>query len=160
MKNCRFNDDLNNIKNRYQFEIYYYSHENTYTYNHELNYIHFRTTMSDLHLEKKFELLKAKFTNLIKNKIDIQKTLNNQNLLDGLISEYNNIKKEAKEKYESSNELLRKIREDYIKNKEKKDVKITFDKVCHEIIDSNTKEYIRYEKALILIVDKFNLINI
>ena len=73
-----------------------------------------------------------------------------------MITELNNIKKESKEKYDYSQNLLEKLKNDYKKNKENKEAKIIFGNVSRDIVESTYKFYIKCEKRLIIIVDNIN----
>ena len=89
-----------------------------------------------------------------KNKIESSKKI-----LEELIIEYNNIKKEAKDKYEYYDKLLIQFEKDYSKNNETNGVDVIFKKISKDIMDNAINNFIKCEKAIIVIIEKFNSIN-
>ena len=80
-------------------------------------------------------------------------------MIDEMITELNNIKKESKEKYDFSQNLLDELKNDYEKKKENKEAKIIFENVSRDIVESTYKFYIQCEKKLIIIVDNIKSFN-
>ena len=80
--------------------------------------------------------------------------------MDQLIVEYNNIKNNAQDKFDFSVKLIRELDKNYIKNHEKNGAHAIYRNLCKDINDSAVKYYIKCEKSLILIVDKFNSIHL
>ena len=89
-----------------------------------------------------------------KNIDEIQKS-KNKKLLDSLIKKLNDIQIKADVNWEYPNKLLKKIEKEYLENKNKKGAKEIYDNVCREIIDSDVKKYIKYEKSIIIIVENY-----
>lgn len=89
------------------------------------------------------------------NKIDEIQKGKSKKLLESLIKQFNDIKIKAKANFDYSNQLLEEIEKDYLKNGTKKDVDVTYDKVCRGIIDSAVEQYIKYEKSIIIIVENY-----
>ena len=75
--------------------------------------------------------------------------------MESLIKELKDIRIKADADWEYSNDLLKIIEKEYLKNKNKKDAKDIYNKVSKGIIDSDIEKYIKYEKALIIIVDNY-----
>ena len=76
--------------------------------------------------------------------------------LEKLIDVFNDIKIKAKDTHDYSENLLAKIKEAYLKNKDKIGVNEYYDKICRGILDSAIEKYISFEKSVIIIVDNFN----
>lgn len=87
--------------------------------------------------------------------LDENQKIENKKKLEKLIEDFNNIKIKAKETLDYSVNLLMKIEEDYLKNKNKNGVNEYYDKVCRGIMDSAIEQYIRYEKKIIIIFDNY-----
>lgn len=75
--------------------------------------------------------------------------------LEKLIEDFNDIKIKAKDTLDYSDNLLLKLEEDYLKNKNRNGVNEFYDKVCRGIMDSAIEKYISFEKSLINIVDNY-----
>ena len=88
-------------------------------------------------------------------KLDENQKKESKKKLEKLINDFNNIKVKAKATLDNSVHLLNKIEEDYLKNKNKNAVNKYYDKVCRVIMDSAIKQYISYEKSIIIIFDNF-----
>ena len=82
--------------------------------------------------------------------------LKKKKIIDEMITELNNIKKESKEKYDYSQNLLEELKNDYEKSKENKEAKTIFENVSRDIVESTYEFYIKCEKRLIIIVDNIN----
>ena len=145
-----FSDDLNFIKNRYKYTI----ENGDYEFNNKLNYYFFKGVLIDTGLDDKFKQLQKKMDN-DQRSIDENQKIENKKKLEKLIEDFNNIKIKAKETLDYSVNLLMKIEEDYLKNKNKNGVNEYYDKVCRGIIDSAIEQYISYEKKIIIIVDNY-----
>ena len=144
-----YSDDLNFIKNRYKYTI----KDGNYEANNKLNYYFFYGVFINTGLDDKFELLKKKLENdhlsLDENKKKEKKKL------EKLIEDFNDIKIKAKDTLDYSDNLLLKLEEDYLKNKNRNGVNEFYDKVCRGIMDSAIEKYISFEKSLINIVDNY-----
>ena len=92
-------------------------------------------------------------------KLDEEKKNYLKKELKDLVDEYNTIKDEAKAKFEFSDKLLEELEKDYLKNEDINGALKIFCKISQEIIDTNIKYFIEFEKKLILIIDKFNSLN-
>ena len=136
-----FSDDLDFIKNRYKYTIENGDYEN----NNKLNYYFFKGILIDTGLDDKFKQLQKKMDN-DQRILDENQKIENKKKLEKLIEDFNNIKIKAKETLDYSVNLLMKIEEDYLKNKNKNGVNEYYDKVCRGIIDSAIEQYISYEK--------------
>ena len=79
--------------------------------------------------------------------------------------EYNSILNNAKAQFHFSDDLIRQFDNSYKKNFDKNGTKTTifgtiYRSLCKDALESAIKEYIKCEKGLILIVDKFNSISL
>ena len=145
-----FSDDLDFIKNRYKYTI----ENGDYEFNNKLNYYFFKGVLIDTGLDDKFKQLQKKMDN-DQRILDENQKIENKKKLEKLIEDFNNIKIKAKDTLDYSVNLLMKIEEDYLKNKNKNGVNEYYDKVCRGIIDSAIEQYISYEKKIIIIVDNY-----
>lgn len=87
--------------------------------------------------------------------LDENQKIKNKKKLEKLIEDFNNIKIKAKDTLDYSFNLLMRIEEDYLKNKNKNGVNEYYDKVCREIMDSAIEQYISYKKKIIIIEDNY-----
>ena len=71
--------------------------------------------------------------------------------------EYNSILNNAKAQFHFSDDLIRQFDNSYKKNIDKNGI---YRSLCKDALESAIKEYIKCEKGLILIVDKFNSISL
>lgn len=149
MKGDYFTDDLNQIKERYKNT----RNNLSYVAVNELNHFYFLRVIFEIRLEPKFKELKQKME-MDENINEIQKS-KNKKLQESLIKEFKDIRIKADADWEYSNNLLKRIEKEYLKNKNKKDAKEIYDKVSKGIIDSDIEKYIKYEKAIIIIVDNY-----
>ena len=145
-----FSDDLDFIKNRYKYTI----KNGDYEFNNKLNYYFFKGVLIDTGLDDKFKQLQKKMDN-DQRILDENQKIENKKKLEKLIEDFNNIKIKAKDTLDYSVNLLMKIEEDYLKNKNKNGVNEYYDKVCRGIMDSAIEQYISYEKKIIIIVDNY-----
>ena len=112
--------------------------------------------MKKLELDSKLQKLKQKIEDYNGDKFDEIEIKKKKKIIDEMITELNNIKKESKEKYDYSQNLLEELKNDYKKNKENKEAKTIFGNVSRDILESTYKFYIKCEKRLIIIVDNIN----
>ena len=112
-----------------------------------------------MHFDKKVESLMDKIENNDIAKTNEEKKDSIKKILKDLVTEYNSIKDDAKANYEYSGHLLHEIEKSYLKNDNIGTASKAFCKVSQDIIDTIIKYYIKYEKKLILIMDKFNCLN-
>ena len=155
-KPINYSDKLDEIKNRYDCKILL-DFPGEFKYDDLLNYIYFENTMTKLGLDSKLQKLRQKMENYNGDKFDEIK--NKKKMIDEMITELNNIKKESKEKYDFSQNLLDELKNDYEKKKENKEAKIIFENVSRDIVESTYKFYIQCEKKLIIIVDNIKSFN-
>ena len=145
-----YTDDLNKIKERY-----IYSLDNVkYSAVNELNYYYFLRVIWEIEYKYKFDELYEKIENGEKD-IDEMKKCKDKQLFKSLIKQFNEIKNKAKDNLNDSNQLLEKIEEDYLKNKNIKNIDEIFVNLCREIINSAIDNFIKYEKAIIIIVENY-----
>ena len=145
-----YTDDLNKIKERY-----IYSLDNVkYSAVNELNYYYFLRVIWEIEYKYKFDELYEKIENGDKD-IDEMKKCKDKKLFKSLIKQFNEIKNKAKDNLNDSNQLLEKIEEDYLKNKNIKNIDEIFVNLCREIINSTVDNFIKYEKAIIIIVENY-----
>jgi len=150
MRSDLFSDDLDFIKNRYKYTI----KDGNYEANNKLNYYFFLGVVIDTGLDDKFKKLQEKMETDQRN-LDENQKKEKKKKLEKLINDFNNIKVEAKATLDYSDQLLIKIEEDYLKNKNKNGINEYYDKVCRGIMDSAIEQYISYEKSIIIIYDNF-----
>ena len=148
-----FTNDLNKIKDRYKNKTI----DLSYAVENELNQFHFLLVIFELKLEPKIKELQKKLEN-DENIDEIHKSISKE-LLETLIKELKQIGINSEANWEYSDNLLKKIEKDYMKNKNKKDAKMIYDNICREIIDSDVKKYIKYEKEIIIIFEKYKSLN-
>ena len=152
-RNCLFNDDFKNIINRYNYTVI----NNNYVCANKVNYMFFENTIKkiEIELQNKKEILNKKLENINDNK-----ALSNKLILDEIMEDYQKIKVEAKKDVDSDNSILQKILEDYINNLEKNGAFEIYKNISKNIVDNTVKKLIRYEKKLILLMDKLKIINL
>ena len=130
------------------------------SYKENVQFIHgrFLTIIGDLHIEENFENLNIKIKNYQGVKDEENKL--NQSKLDKIISDYNQIRKEAREMHLYSYNLLENLEKEYNRKNDENinDLYAIYDNLCKNIINYNIQYYIKYEKKLIIIVDNFNKI--
>ena len=80
-----------------------------------------------------------------------------QKVIGWIVLEYNSILNNAKAQFHFSDDLIRQFDNSYKKNIDKNDI---YRSLCKDALESAIKEYIKCEKGLILIVDKFNSISL
>ena len=156
MKKDIIDDNLDKIKQKYESTVYY---NGRCWIDNEIKYYQFLWLLKEMDLDTKFEKLKKKLENEQTN-ISENKRILNKRILDQLIFEYNNIISNAQDKFDFSDKLIRELDKNYIKNYEKNGAHAIYRNLCKDIIDSAVSYYIKCEKSLILLVDKFNSINL
>ena len=80
-----------------------------------------------------------------------------QKVIGWIVLEYNSILNNAKAQFHFSDDLIRQFDNSYKKNFDKNGI---YRSLCKDALESAIKEYIKCEKGLILIVDKFNSISL
>ena len=106
--------------------------------------------------DKKIELLKQEMQ--ANKSISEEKRKSIINLTE-ITNEYFAVQKEAKDHYEFSDKLIRQIENNYENNMGKDGIREIYLKLCKDIIESSIEKFIKCEKELILVFDKFNNIN-
>lgn len=152
MKNELICDDIDKIKEKYSCSFF----DGICWVENELNYSRFKYLANDLKLDEKIEAKKKRLENNIK--LSEEKKISTKKLLDEILHEYNTIKKNAKDKFDSYDSLIRQFDNSYNQNFEKNESKIIYRSLCKDVMESAVKSYIKCEKNLILILDKFNSI--
>ena len=142
-------DDLNKIKNKYKFPF----NVRLTNIDNDLNYGRFRWKLEDIDFDNKLELLK---NSLEKNKNSGKSEEQLIKSLEEIKIRYGKIKEEAKLVHNYSDKLIQQIEADYIKNQEKEGAEEVYKNVSVEIMEIAVKNYIKLEKDLILLIDKFN----
>ena len=106
--------------------------------------------------DKKIELLKQEMQTNKSISEEKRKSIIN---LTEIINEYYTVQKEAKDHYEFSDKLIRQIENNYKNNMQKDGIREIYLKLCKDIIESSVEKFIKCEKELILVFDKFNNIS-
>ena len=101
---------MDKIKNRYDCKIRL-DLSSEYQFDDLMNYTYFENTMKKLELGSKLQKLRQKIDNYNGDKFD-EIEIEKKKIIDELITELNNIKKESKEKYDYSQNLLDKLKND------------------------------------------------
>ena len=145
-------DDLNTIKKRYKIETKDFC---CHIIN-DVNYLRFKMNLEKKGFDKKIELLKQEMQ--ANKSISEEKRKSIINLTE-ITNEYYAVQKEAKDHYEFSDKLIRQIENNYKNNMHKDGIREIYLKLCKDIIESSVEKFIKCEKELILVFDKFNNIN-
>ena len=145
-------DDLNTIKKRYKIETKDFC---CHIIN-DVNYLRFTMNLEKKGFDKKIELLKQEMQTNKSISEEKRKSIIN---LTEIINEYYTVQKEAKDHYEFSDKLIRQIENNYKNNMQKNGIREIYLKLCKDIIESSVEKFIKCEKELILVFDKFNNIN-
>lgn len=148
--NNYLSDDLKVIKSRYKYTI----RDGFCAFNNDLNYSLFRWLLEDLKIEENLELLKMKIEKKVSNNFGEAKYISDKIFIDQIIYEFNAIKNEAKSRFNFSDSIIRQIESNYEKNKTKIGVLEIYRKACKDIMQNSIECYIKYEKKLILLLDK------
>ena len=155
MKKDLIPKDIENIKKRYTYTIY----DGYYRSFNDLNYSCFCFYLEDLKIEEEFELLRQKIEKKYIEKSDKAEYDLNIQLLNDILSQYATIKNDAKSTFEFSDSLIKQIEGEYKNNS--KNVSLTmYRNLCKDIMQSAVKEYIKCEKTLLLLIDKFKNIKV
>ena len=155
MKKDLIPKDIENIKKRYTYTIY----DGYCRSFNDLNYSCFCFYLEDLKIEEEFELLRQKIEKKYIEKSDKAEYDLNIQLLNDILSKYATIKNDAKSTFEFSDSLIKQIEGDYKNNS--KNVSLTmYRNLCKDIMQSAVKEYIKCEKTLLLLIDKFKNIKV
>ena len=108
MKNELICDDIDKIKEKYSCSFF----DGICWVENELNYSRFKYLANDLKLDEKIEAKKKRLENNIK--LSEEKKISTKKLLDEILHEYNTIKKNAKDKFDSYDSLIRQFDNSYI----------------------------------------------
>ena len=156
MKNDLNPDDLYKMKKRYPFTVL----DGLCYIQNNLNYICFKYYLKELNLEKQFELCKQKTEDNYKRNLDTGKYNNNKQILEKIVEEYTKIQNEAKSAFEYSDTLIKQMENDFKKTGTESGALIIYRNVCRDIMNTAVRKYIKCEKSLVMVLDKFKHINI
>ena len=77
-------------------------------------------------------------------------------LVEKIEEEYIKIITEAKATYDFSDQLMRKLDEDIRRNIDKNMAQKIYRDLANDVMESTINKYVKYEKMLIILVDKYN----
>ena len=143
-------DNINKIKNKYKIKI----NDGYSQFFNEVNFLRFNRVIQTIDLKSKI--------NSMKKKIEIDKRiyrkLNEQKktLVEKIEEEYIKILTEAKATYDFSDLLMRKLDVDIRRNFDKNMAQKIYRDLTNDVMESTINKYVKYEKMLIILVDKYN----
>ena len=143
-------DNINKIKNKYKIKI----NDGYSQFFNEVNFLRFNRVIQTLDLKSKI--------NSMKKKIEIDKRIygklneKKKTLVEKIEEEYMKIITEAKATYEFSDQLMRKLDEDIRRNIDKNMAQKIYRDLANDVMESTINKYVKYEKMLIILVDKYN----
>ena len=143
-------DNINKIKNKYKIKI----NDGYSQFFNEVNFLRFNRVIQTLDLKSKI--------NSMKKKIEIDKRIygklneKKKTLVEKIEEEYIKIITEAKATYEFSDQLMRKLDEDIRRNIDKNMAQKIYRDLANDVMESTINKYVKYEKMLIILVDKYN----
>lgn len=143
-------DNINKIKNKYKIKI----NDGYSQFFNEVNFLRFNRVIQTLDLKSKI--------NSMKKKIEIDKRIygklneKKKTLVEKIEEEYMKIITEAKATYDFSDQLMRKLDEDIRRNIDKNMAQKIYRDLANDVMESTINKYVKYEKMLIILVDKYN----
>lgn len=143
-------DNINKIKNKYKIKI----NDGYSQFFNEVNFLRFNRVIQTLDLKSKI--------NSMKKKIEIDKRIygklneKKKTLVEKIEEEYMKIITEAKATYDFSDQLIRKLDEDIRRNIDKNMAQKIYRDLANDVMESTINKYVKYEKMLIILVDKYN----
>ena len=143
-------DNINKIKNKYKIKI----NDGYSQFFNEVNFLRFNRVIQTLDLKSKI--------NSMKKKIEIDKRIygklneKKKTLVEKIEEEYIKIITEAKAAYDFSDQLMRKLDEDIRRNIDKNMAQKIYRDLANDVMESTINKYVKYEKMLIILVDKYN----
>ena len=143
-------DNINKIKNKYKIKI----NDGYSQFFNEVNFLRFNRVIQTIDLKSKI--------NSMKKKIEIDKRIygklneKKKTLVEKIEEEYIKIITEAKATYEFSDQLMRKLDEDIRRNIDKNMAQKIYRDLANDVMESTINKYVKYEKMLIILVDKYN----
>ena len=155
MKNDLNHDDLDTMKRRYPFTVL----DGLCYIQNNLNYICFIYYLEGLGLEKQLELCKEKIENNYERNSDAIKYNENKQILEKIIDEYKTIKNEAKSAFQYSDTLIKQMENDFKKTGTESGALKIYRNVCGDIMNIAVRKYMKCEKSLVMLLDKFKDIN-
>ena len=149
----KIDDDIEEIKNKYKIKI----HDGYSQFFNEVNYFRFNRVIQTIDLQTKINTMKKKIENdkILYGKINEKKQI----LIKEIEEEFCKIIREAKVTYDFSDQLMRQLDEDIMRNKEKNMVQKIYRDLSSDVMKSAVNKYVKYEKMLIILVDKFNYLS-
>ena len=143
-------DNINKIKNKYKIKI----NDGYSQFFNEVNFLRFNRVIQTIDLKSKI--------NSMKKKIEIDKRIygklndKKKTLVEKIEEEYIKIITEAKATYDFSDQLMRKLDEDIRRNIDKNMAQKIYRDLANDVMESTINKYVKYEKMLIILVDKYN----
>ena len=143
-------DNINKIKNKYKIKI----NDGYSQFFNEVNFLRFNRVIQTIDLKSKI--------NSMKKKIEIDKRIygklneKKKTLVEKIEEEYMKIITEAKATYDFSDQLIRKLDEDIRRNIDKNMAQKIYIDLANDVMESTINKYVKYEKMLIILVDKYN----
>ena len=143
-------DNINKIKNKYKIKI----NDGYSQFFNEVNFLRFNRVIQTIDLKSKI--------NSMKKKIEIDKRIygklneKKKTLVEKIEEEYIKIITEAKATYDFSAQLMRKLDEDIRRNIDKNMAQKIYRDLANDVMESTINKYVKYEKMLIILVDKYN----
>ena len=143
-------DNINKIKNKYKIKI----NDGYSQFFNEVNFLRFNRVIQTIDLKSKI--------NSMKKKIEIDKRIygklneKKKTLVEKIEEEYIKIITEAKATYEFSDQLMHKLDEDIRRNIDKNMAQKIYRDLANDVMESTINKYVKYEKMLIILVDKYN----
>ena len=143
-------DNINKIKNKYKIKI----NDGYSQFFNEVNFLRFNRLIQTIDFKSKI--------NSMKKKIEIDKRIygklneKKKTLVEKIEEEYIKIITEAKATYDFSDQLMRKLDEDIRRNIDKNMAQKIYRDLANDVMESTINKYVKYEKMLIILVDKYN----
>ena len=143
-------DNINKIKNKYKIK----TNDGYSQFFNEVNFLRFNRLIQTIDFKSKI--------NSMKKKIEIDKRIygklneKKKTLVEKIEEEYIKIITEAKATYDFSDQLIRKLDEDIRRNIDKNMAQKIYRDLANDVMESTINKYVKYEKMLIILVDKYN----
>ena len=143
-------DNINKIKNKYKIKI----NDGYSQFFNEVNFLRFNRLIQTIDLKSKINSMKKKIE--IDKRIYGKQNEKKKTLVEKIEEEYIKIITEAKATYEFSEQLMRKLDEDIRRNIDKNMAQKIYRDLANDVMESTINKYVKYEKMLIILVDKYN----
>ena len=142
-------DNINKIKNKYKIKI----NDGYSQFFNEVNFLRFNRLIQTIDLKSKINSMKNKYKQIKEyGKLNEKK----KTLVEKIEEEYIKIITEAKATYDFSDQLIRKLDEDIRRNIDKNMAQKIYRDLANDVMESTINKYVKYEKMLIILVDKYN----